>query len=236
MPRTPHNGGTPWTEAEIVLLRESYASGGINAAKVALPHRSACSIFHRAHKLLGAARRRHWTKHDLERLEFLWDASHSLPWIAKQLGRTLKTTYQRAQELGLPLGCPRGYEYLTNAGIRTGYTTGQLRHILRWAGCPIHPALSRTVRGRKRSHVVDPQDVDDALERWHATETCETAARRRGRCGETLKRRLQHLGVFAPGGKRHLRVTEDQVDAAFAIPVRSGIPFSSLPTPTEATP
>jgi hypothetical protein len=212
-------GRVPWTPAEDDTLRLSYASGGIKAAQQALPLRSVNGIYHRANEILGPVRRRHWSAQDVTRLRFLWDASHSLPWIAKQLGRTVKTTYQRAQSLGLPLGCPQGYEYLTNAAIRCGYTAGQLRHRLRWAGVPIHPALSRTARGRKRSHVVDPQDVDDALERWHSTEPVEAAARRLGVCGETLKRRALKCGVIAPGGRQHLRITAEQVQQAMALQV-----------------
>lgn len=212
-------GSRPWAAVEDGILREAYLTGGIYAAVAALPARTQSSIYHRAQRL-GLERRRRWTTQDRERLCFLWDASHSLPWIARQLGRTLQTTYQRAQALGLALGCPQGYEYLTSAAHRCGYTAGQLRRILRWAGVAIHPALSRTARGRHRPHVVDPSDVDEALERWHRTEPVATAARRLDVCGETLKRRLALLGVSAPGGKRHFRVTPDQVAAALAIPRR----------------
>jgi transposase-like protein len=56
-------------------------------------------------------------------------------------------------------------------------------------------------------------DVDDAVERWHQTETVESAARRLGLCGETLRRRLKSAGHGAArkSNKQHIRVTVDDL-------------------------
>lgn len=121
-----------WSADEDRVLRHAYADGGIEAAQAALPERSACAIYRRAERL-GISRRRRWTEADDQRLRKFWDGELSLREIAKRLQRTEATTYWRAQKLGLPLGCPDGWEYLTHAAQRTGYATKQLRPILYWA-------------------------------------------------------------------------------------------------------
>jgi hypothetical protein len=111
---------------------------------------------------------------------------------------------------------------MTHAARRTGYTIPALRHILRWAGVPIRPAMSLPTPRPKRGRVVDSGDLDDALDRWIQTEPVESAACRIGACGETVKRRLAVIGIAMPGGRRHLRVTADQVNHALALEVVGG--------------
>ena len=218
-------GRSPWEPREIETLRESYARGGIEAARVALPYRSASALFHKAERV-HVMRRRRWTIEDDARLRRLWDAETTLRQIAKQMGRSEATTYWRAQKLGLKLGCPDGWEYLTHAAKRAGFGTVQLRRILRWAGVAIRRAITRPGakrRGRpgagRLTYVVAPGDVDAAVESWLETETLERAARRNGICGETLARRLRAIGIdkqVRGKRKRHWRVHPHDVARALS--------------------
>jgi hypothetical protein len=215
----------PWTPREEALLSRAYSSGGAAAAVSALPHRSVVSVMKRAERL-GVYRRRRWTGADDEALRDLWDLGLRISAIAKRLDRTRAATYRRAQMIGLPLGVPDGYEYLSAAAVRTGYSTAQLRRILRWAGMRIGNALARPgpTRSGRRMHIVDPLDVDEAVVRWHVTEPVTAAARRLGIGDELLRGRLLRLGLRPPPGKQHWRVTQEQVAAALALPRRGKFP------------
>jgi hypothetical protein len=219
----------PWTAAEDARLREVYLDAGIAAAKLALPSRSVGSICHRAQRL-GVVRRRRWTATDDARLRMLWDGERTIVEVAKALHRTPITTYWRAQQIGLRLGCPEGWEYLSHACERTGYGPGQLRRIIAAAGATIRRALAAPrVKSSGTGHptwIVCPGEVDTAIEAWHETEPVETAARRLGIAGETLSRRLRKLGLEKPAtgaagrakAKRHWRVRAEDVALAMRVP------------------
>jgi hypothetical protein len=217
-------GMTLWTETEDATLRASFAAGGIAAARTALPDRTKSALYGHARRL-GLRRRRRWSLEDDARLRRLWDAELDLPDIAARLARTPITTYWRAQKLGLPLGCPTGWESLNVAAERTGYETSQLRRILSAHGAVIRRAVTReskprgravgTKNARRLRHIVARGEVDAAVAAWLETEPVETAARRLGWCGETLARRLKLIGVEGPGKARaHWRVRAEEVEAA----------------------
>jgi hypothetical protein len=212
---TPLSFARPWTADELATLSRAYARGGYKAALAELPGRTSTSIMHKAERL-GVLRRRRWTAANDAELRDLWGDGLSLPRVAKALGRTEATTYWRAQKLGLTGKLPPDHESLSAAAVRTGYGTGQLRAILRWAGFPVKRAFSRPTRSRKHFHIVDSLDVDEALARWHATEPLTPAARRLGVGVDALRKRLAAAGVVSPGHKRHLRVTDTQARAVLA--------------------
>jgi hypothetical protein len=218
MNRGAVEGTTLWTEEEKRTLVDAYQRGGIAAAMRALPHRSKSSLFHAA-KRAGASRRPRWTPREDERLRIEW-GSLSMKELVRAFGRPRDGIYMRARDLGLPVGAPPGTEYLSHAAKRAGYCTTQLRRILRWAGVSVRESYSRT-HGRRRSfHIVDPLDVDDALEAWHKTETLESAARRIGVSSETIYRRLRESGVeprkATKRPKAHYRVATSDIDAAMS--------------------
>jgi len=208
----------PWSPEEDACLRDAYSTGGIAHAMRALTDRSQASLFHRARRL-GLHRRRRWTPGDDLTLEALWGEGLRLTAIAKTLQRTPATTYWRAQKLGMPLGCPEGFEYLSHAADRAGFSTRRLVQILRTYGFKVRTALARP-RGveSRRFHIVTPEDVDAAVAAFVKTETPEAAARRRGINADRLRARLARLGIAnEPGTKQHLRVTDAQVEAANGI-------------------
>lgn len=218
-----------WTPAEEETLRAAYARGGIKAARRALPHRSESSICHRAERM-GVQRRRRWTAADDDRLRRLWTGRDTLGKIAKTLGRSRRTTYWRAQKLGLTLGVPAGFEYLHASAKRTGFEVSQLRRILRKARVRIRPTLARPSKRRgndkdpqpgekrpkrNRFWMVRPEEVDPAVLDWLKRETVEQHAKRLGVARLTLQRRLEALGGKRPSGKRHWRITDEEARRAF---------------------
>ena len=164
-----------WTPTEDAALRSAWPAGGIKAAQAALPARGTWSICNRARRLFGPLRRPKWTKRDEERLRAMWDASYTLPWLARKLGRTEKAVYEKAQSLGLHLGCPQGFEYLSAAARRTGCSTRQIRKALTeyhealpsWeqSGKMRRP-LSLSKRARRRNVLVEPDIADAAVAQW----------------------------------------------------------------------
>lgn len=219
--------GSAWSDDEIALFGEAWDAGGYKAVQRVLPHRTKGAIFHRAARM-GLRRRRRWTKAADTELRDLWSFGTPLTTIARRLGRTKATTYWRAQKLGLPLGVPGDFEHLTTAGRRAGYDPGQMRRILAWAGVPVRRSISRPGKSRtgRRFHVVETVLCDEALARWHATEPVETAARRVGLTGDCLRRLLRRAGLIPPKQSRrlHIRVTDEQVQAALAAHRGRGAP------------
>jgi hypothetical protein len=211
-----------WSWAEDEVLRECYLRFGAKRCQVALPGRSLSAIMKRANAI-GLLSKRHWSEDDDERLRKLWGA-FSLDNIAKRLGRTLNTTYWRAQKLGLQLGVPQGYESLNAAVERTGYVQKQLRAIAEWAGVDIRRTLSRPMKSRSKAGrfsyhfcFVDPFDIDEAIAKWLKTEPVETIARRHGIAGETLHRWLVDAGLTPPSEpKRRWRVDTETADRIVA--------------------
>jgi hypothetical protein len=208
-----------WTPAMDAELRRRYFSEYVKdiAADLGV---STIALFHRARRI-GLKKNRQWTAaNDLE-LRELWGEC-SLAELSGRLKRTQATLYWRGQLLGLTSQVPRGFEYLTHAADRTGYDTGQLRAILKWAGVRLRVSMGRPVKHRsRRHHIVDPYDVNEAIARWLRTEPLASAASRRGVSASVLERRLRLLPKVPrkPKGKKHWRVPSDLIDQALATPL-----------------
>lgn len=211
--------GRPWTADEDAAVVARYATGDIEAIATDLD-RSVIAVNHRAKRLGVAQRKRRWTKADVATLKSFW-GEESLRSLAKRLGRTEATTFWRAQQEGLPLGCPQGREYLTVAAKRTGYECGQLRKILKWAGVRLSLTMSRPTGARRHFHCVDPYDVDRAVEAWLSTEAITPGARARGTTVAMLTRRLRGIeGVPSkPPGRYHWRIPSRILDLAAGAPL-----------------
>lgn len=219
-------GLTIWTPAEDETLRASFGPEGLAAAALALPHRSHSAILHRA-QVIGVSRRRRWTSQDDARLRRLWDAELDLPDIAARLSRTRSAVYWRAAGMGLPLGCPAGWRYLTVAARAAGFEVCTFRKVLLASGATIRRAVTvdQPRRGRVRSghlrYIVAAQEVEPAVAAWLDTEPLGAAARRLGYDRGTLARRLRSLGIEEPAGARlHWRVRTEDLERATAIPLQ----------------
>lgn len=166
---------------------------------------------------------RRWSPKDDRNIGLLWTAT-PLASIARELGRTEISVYWRARELGLPIGAPQGFEYLTDAARRTGFATSQLRRVLRANGVAITRTLSRPgVVSRlggapgRHFHCVDPIDVDDAVAAWTREESVEGAALRRGVSGDVLRRLLLKAGHAPPRRRKaHWRIPSHLADELVA--------------------
>lgn len=173
-----------WTARQEAVLQESY--GRVHAKTIGKRlGRSTAGVMHRAARI-GLQSRRRWSAEDDQELAALW-GEMSLGTIAKRMKRTVATTYWRARKLGLKRGCPRGLEYLTSAAERTGYDTKTLRAILKANGVRLLPAFARPTKAKRHFHVVDPQDVDDALAKHHEGAPVQQHAREYGVSGDCLR-------------------------------------------------
>jgi hypothetical protein len=215
-----------WTDAEHEVLRQLYPLQDKQAIMAALPGRTWNAIRMRAHRL-GVGVKKHYTATEDKKLALLWDSGLRLSAIAEEMGgRTPQSLYDRGVQLGLTAGCPEGFEYITDAADRTGYEVETLRNIMRWAGVRRRMAISDpSRRGKERPaawhrHFVCPLEIDDAVERWHATETVNGAARARGLTDMTLARWLTQAGVLEvrPKGAPRVvrRVPSEVIDRVVA--------------------
>lgn len=213
-----------WTEVEDAILRQHYVpAGAVETAR--LVGRTVSATCHRA-KRLGLCRVRRWTAAEDNYLRNSW-GHEQVTRIARKLNRKATAIYWRAGQLGLARGCPDGFEYLTEAAARTGYSTQQLRMILRWAridgAVGIHRSLSRPTGARRSYHFVEPFDLDQAIAKWNETETVHAAARARGLVSETLAdwlREARAAGVPIPAKpeqpKAHWRIPSVLIDQVLA--------------------
>jgi hypothetical protein len=211
----------PWTKEDDQILRDHYAKLGWQGCLEIMPKRSKQTIQARV-KNLGISTRKFWTETEDKRLRALWELDMRLVDIAKEFGRSEQSTYDRAEAIGLQLGCPDGFETLYAAKLRAGFAnTETLRKIMRWAGKKIVPSRSspRKRSIKRRQHFVDPCDVDEAVAAWMATETIEGAARARGIAGPTLEVWLKQSGELEKLEHRaetHWRIPSEVIDRVVA--------------------
>lgn len=158
-----------------------------------------------------------WTAKDDERLRLAW-GEDTLTEVAASLGRTETATYWRGIRLGLPGGCPRGYEYLTRAASRVGYDSRYLRRILATLKVEMRQAFARPRKESPKFQKVYvlPEDVDEAVRAWEEREVVEHAAVRRGHAPEWLRAALRRHGKRSPGRGRWWRLPSAVIDAAIA--------------------
>jgi transposase-like protein len=167
----------------------------------------------RAHKWSDAAK---------ARLMFLWESAWSLEAIARRMGRSPLACYRKAAKLGLPTGCPPGYEYFTAAARRAGYAEHTFRRVLAFSGVKCYRALADPLyvgKGDCPHHFVDPEAVNRAVAKWMASESVAVAARRLGMSPHTLRRWLQTAGVVGesqPGHRFHQRAAAEDIDRVAA--------------------
>lgn len=215
---------TPWSSIEDGFIRQHY--DGTKASldrlrETMMPNRTLGSLRARVRRLgIGVYRR--WTEDEKFDLESCWGAGLSLNRMAKRFKRTKLAIITQAKVLGLPMGCPDGFEYIKAAATRCGYAnTATLRKILNWAGYKARRSLSMPQRGsvvvgdghRRPHYIVDSEAVDDAVARWHQTETVEQAARDHGVAGITMREWLIKAGVIErKSDKTQVRVATADVE------------------------
>lgn len=239
----------PWTDAEDLVLRARYLRDG-GAAVAAATGRSLNAVRCRARRLDLKGSKARWTRQEDLRLTDIWGAM-SIGNMALKLGRSRHAIEYRAKCIGLQLGCPDGFVYLSTAARLAGFTVHGLRSVLRWAGVAIRTSMSPRKRRKWRQHIVDEIDVEDAVKGWMGTELLGAAARAREMVPTTLARVITTYGHDVPprparrrgqdgerGHARQWRISTKAIDAAIAewrrretvmsAAQRLGVPSSTL--------
>lgn len=106
-----------------------------------------------------------WSMLEDEALKLHWDLSQravveALPqrsWIA------IRT---RARALGLPFGRPQGYESVSSAAARCGFTQGSFEKILSAMGVATFAGLTVKRHGKSKVRFVESEDATDATQRF----------------------------------------------------------------------
>ena len=149
-----------------------------------------------------------WTAAEDERLRRVWgDLKREV--LRRLPGRTWLGIVRRARNLGLKTGVPEGFELILTAAKRAGYQYATMLRILRWAGVeirrhwrqtkPVKRGLYRKPESTRRAahwHIVEIEDTDEAVARWHKTETIFGAARARDVPKMTLTAWLREAGLL----------------------------------------
>lgn len=194
-----------WTTAEDAALRAACAGDGMSTAMATIPDRSRVSIEIRARRmgLTFPEVKRRWTEAENALLRDLWSGSDlDLTQISARLRRRPGGVYRHAVEIGLPSGCPDGWEPISAAARRTGFAEVTLRKILAADGVAPRPALCDPLTRRRavtcRRQIVAPAQVDAAIAAWSEAESVTRAAVRLGLWEKTLRAWLRHAGVKEP--------------------------------------
>lgn len=163
--------------------------------------------------------RRMWTAEEDQRLRLLW-GDVGLRGISLRLKRSREAVYHHAYDLGLKLGLQQGMETINDAAKRTGFCWITMSRILKWAGVErIRTMSDPGSSGKQHVSAVDPDDVDEAVAKWMATEPVWPAAARRGIAGITLARWLADSGQELPPRPRNKlwwRVSTEVIDKVVA--------------------
>ena len=140
-----------------------------------------------------------WTEEDDRQLAAEWrptDISHT----ARMLRRSVFAVMYRAKALDMVdhRGCPRGYEYLSDAERRLGFSEAELKTIIRYAG--IKPIRAITAHGKKikRTHIYDADRLTEVVDAWLSTVRVGDFAREHVMEMKTLRRWLSIRGIEKP--------------------------------------
>jgi phage antirepressor YoqD-like protein len=163
----------------------------------------------------------HWSAADTETLRNLW-GWEPIGSIGRILGRSRSSICYRVIRLGLKFVVPEGYESTLAAAKRTGFPLSSFRLIMRWANVPLHlhSGRSRSWSGNYRHQIVDQMDVDEAMEKWFATETVNAAAKRlkvdARRLVSLLKEANVPIRALTDKPRSHLRIPSADAERVVA--------------------
>jgi hypothetical protein len=213
--------GRPWTREEEDILRAKYPRcRHARELRRHLPGRTAVAIQEHGRRVLGLRTRRRWTNPERAALRKLWHDVGQRALRERLGGRPWTEIRREAKRLGLPMGIPQGYEFLTAAAERTGFSRSTLERMLAWAGVQVHRHYGWTGPVKFRQRYVEPEAVDEAVAKWLKTETPTALARRLGACGPQFAVVLRRAGLLPPlvrGGPapKHQRVDSEAAERAW---------------------
>jgi phage antirepressor YoqD-like protein len=212
----------PWTPSEKRMLRRVYPTG-VAAAVKALPGRSLVAVQCMAKKLGVHARiRTTWTDEESETLRRMW-GWEPIYTISRALNKTPKAIFYRSVILGLRLVVPEGYDFVTNAAERAGFSVKAFQRIMRIYRVPVRAHYGRTRERGKRCyhhHIVDLERADEAVAKFMKTENLRQAAKARGLDTRRLVCWLTDAGVriirTGNGPKPFMRASTEDIDRVVA--------------------
>lgn len=205
--------GKFWSDDEEATLRRMYGAADMAEIMAALPGRSVHSI--RLHaRVLGVDVKRHWSAREKRQLMFWWHEGIRVKAIAARLKRSPVAVTSMACKMGLSQGAPPGWEHVTAAARRLGFANPTLLRIAATYNVPIKNSIALRPRRAFQYHhqIVETVAIDDAVQKWLATENVGAAARARGIDPHSLRRLLGLRG----SGKRHVRIPTEQIDRVVA--------------------
>lgn len=120
-----------------------------------------------------------WTAAEDHRLTIMWGVD-SVEDISKAIGRTPTAIYMRSKVLGLQWACPQGFESITHAAKRSGFSLRRLRALIHAMGygASIRESFSLPRGSRYRHQIIETDAVDAAVAKRMTLETIESAANR----------------------------------------------------------
>lgn len=150
----------------------------------------------------GARCRTKWSPEDLQYLHLAW-GEQSLRTMAKHLKRSITAIYEKAEDLELPMGPPRGWEYVTVAARRVGHTRKSLRALCARHGVPLqqHPLAGGAKKTKEHHHrqIVSTFELNEAVElEVQEYVTISGCARRFGKHSMSVHRWLRLQGISWP--------------------------------------
>src|SRR5574343_407827 len=173
---------------------------------------------------------------DDDYLRFHWERGDYIA-IAKELGRTPVAVYQRAGQLGLKRGCPRGYAYLHALEETLGYDARTLRVIFEHAGLMVRRSVTfaRGCGGKPRlktprtaaknslgraaigkSYTVRIDAYEAAVANWLTLESVSACAVRHGMKACTLRRWMLSAGYASPPKRKRWMLPTKDMEAVIA--------------------
>jgi len=179
---------------DIMTIRSMAVALGVSASKVRARVRML-----KAQGKVSTRAYHAWSESDDRKLAAEWrptDISHT----ARVLRRSVFAVIYRAKALGMldHRGCPRGYEYLSDAEKRLGFSEAELKTIIRHAG--VKPIRAITAHGEKikRTHLYDADRLTELVDEWLSTVRVGDFAVEARIEMKTLRRWLALRGVEKP--------------------------------------
>ena len=147
----------------------------------------------------GTRKYHRWSEEDDAKLAIEWRPT-DIRQTAKALGRSVFATMFRARAMGLidHRGCPQGYEYLSDAVDRLGFSEAELKRMVANAGLKRYKALTIYGTRIKRTYLYDAEKLTDMVDAWLETARVGDFARENGLMEITLRRWLRYRGIEKP--------------------------------------
>lgn len=150
-----------------------------------------------------------WSPQELRVLTLEWHLITQRELQAKLRPHSWTAIRLRAIKLGLPMGCPQGYESIERSAKRHGYDTKTWRRILTELDVSLRPAYSarpaRSQRKKFQRLIVEIDEANEAARKYDRLETTGSAAKRWEVLDVDIRRYLKQCNVWPVHSKNATR-------------------------------